>query len=575
NPEEFLEEVISDAVRAVVLKQSVVINSANDIVYIKGDIPYLKPKEGKVSNNIFKQLSDDMTLDLRSALNKSSKDKNVQMTPFRAIHVFEDIIRYVRVIVTPIEDDKSDDWLYVLFFQSEESQNIRGHVMTDGDENEIIKKLSLELDSTKSHLQNVIEELETSYEEMQSLNEELQSSNEELQSSNEELETTNEELQSTNEELQTAYSELRVLYDDKDARAKELEGLASKLSERTETNRIQKEITEGILDTAPIAITMVDKEGQITYANKFSEELFGLSKKDIVNRSYKSSQWKITDYNGEDIPEKELPFSIIKRTYEPIHDVRHAIQIDQHKLYLSINGSPQFDFDGQFQGAVFCIENLTGTLNMQNDISYYKDSLNKHIQNDIQQGSYNLLGMSLIDISAHIRNNLSDLSLEIHNDLTDQAKIEVMDKKIRAISDLLDQKTEFYVQKIKYERNSVQTGVQEFLNYFDEILKNHGVECVIEFDASIDTQIRTSVLYNCLFEVFNFLIQVYSSKESILLRTSMSKKNEYYLLKFEANANINLIESQSKVEQLVKFINKANLNLYVDNQKYLSLVVEI
>ena len=66
-----------------------------------------------------------------------------------------------------------------------------------------------ELETTREHLQSVIQEKENANEELRSAYEEIQSSNEELQSINEELETAKEELQSINEELSTVNKELQ------------------------------------------------------------------------------------------------------------------------------------------------------------------------------------------------------------------------------------------------------------------------------------------------------------------------------------------------------------------------------
>lgn len=122
---------------------------------------------------------------------------------------------------------------------------------------ERIRLLENEVASTREALQQTIEELETSNEELQSLNEELQSTNEELQASNEELETSNEELQSTNEELITVNEELQVT-------AAELSGRTGELM--------------SILESAPLAIIVVDSAFQIIQATKLAVEIFSIKR---------------------------------------------------------------------------------------------------------------------------------------------------------------------------------------------------------------------------------------------------------------------------------------------------------
>lgn len=119
-----------------------------------------------------------------------------------------------------------------------------------------IRLLEDEVATTREALQQTIEQLETSNEELQSLNEELQSTNEELQATNEELETSNEELQSTNEELITVNEELQVT-------AAELSGRTGELM--------------SVLETAPLAIMVLDTALQISQATNAAAEMFGLT----------------------------------------------------------------------------------------------------------------------------------------------------------------------------------------------------------------------------------------------------------------------------------------------------------
>jgi two-component system, chemotaxis family, CheB/CheR fusion protein len=81
--------------------------------------------------------------------------------------------------------------------------------LTTDEKDKLIAQLRQDLNSTRFHLQSLVEERDFRNQELVSANEEIQSANEELQSTNEELETTKEELQSANEELQTVNDELQ------------------------------------------------------------------------------------------------------------------------------------------------------------------------------------------------------------------------------------------------------------------------------------------------------------------------------------------------------------------------------
>lgn len=217
-----LNDRVIEYVNEKIIPMCVVINENMDIVYIKGNNPYLVRPSGGLSQNIFKNVNTGLSIEVRAAIHATEKSGETYKSNFQKIILLDKIERFVRVVVVPM-NNKDLEKLTLICFQEEENENFK-HYVDNGDieNNPENKKLEEELRRTKDYLQTVIEELETSNEEMQSLNEELQSSNEELQSSNEELETTNEELQSTNEELQTAYTEVRAIYDEREESAKEM-----------------------------------------------------------------------------------------------------------------------------------------------------------------------------------------------------------------------------------------------------------------------------------------------------------------------------------------------------------------
>ncbi|MCF7890034.1 PAS domain-containing protein [Candidatus Bipolaricaulota bacterium] len=59
---------------------------------------------------------------------------------------------------------------------------------------------------------------------------------------------------------------------------------------------------EKLAETSPTAITEVDKQGEIVYANSRAEEVLGLKKTKITERTYDDLDWKITDFEGNDFP---------------------------------------------------------------------------------------------------------------------------------------------------------------------------------------------------------------------------------------------------------------------------------
>ena len=118
----------------------------------------------------------------------------------------------------------------------------------------------------------------------------------------------------------------------------------------------QKELLQTVLDNSPLAKTLLDTNGRITYANARAREVFGISQEEVQNRSYDDSQWEISGIDGNPIPSDNLPFSLIKKNCKMLFDFRHYIKIpDKEKRLPSINGAPILDVNGNFDGAVFTI----------------------------------------------------------------------------------------------------------------------------------------------------------------------------------------------------------------------------
>lgn len=495
NEEEILEERITQAAQHYLLNRCVLINSSNEIIYIKGDNPYLIHPQGRATNNIFKSIREELVLDLRSTINEVNKYNDIRFTAFRSIKMLDLMMHYVRVIVIPLKYERSEDSFNALIFQSETSENIQGHIGENESESEVVSKLHHELAQTKSHLQNVIEELETSYEEMQSLNEELSSSNEELQSSNEELETTNEELQSTNEELQTAYSELKVLYDDKDNRAKQLEELTQKLMTQSEGLRRQKELTEGIINTTPTAITLVDEQGQITFANTNALVLFKLSKQQILNRMYDSNKWKITSLNGTAFPQEALPFNRIKRTFEPVYNIVHALYNGEDtRIIISVSGAPLFDTQGAFVGAVFSIQDMTELTALQESMDGYHnsfrhskpafvkafDNTQQHSISEQYRHHFSLLHLEMQERTRMCRTKLSDITLlasaiEHNDDPALRAMALSIKQNAASISQAFEEQIHFYASPAHLKHISFNQAIHQTFTILQASLEEQNI----------------------------------------------------------------------------------------------------
>ena len=127
-----------------------------------------------------------------------------------------------------------------------------------------------------------------------------------------------------------------------------------------EALRREHDIVNRIMETSPAGITLVNKEGKITFANAEAENVLGLKKEEIIQRTYSDPNWRITDFNGNPFPDEKLPFRLVMTTGKPVYDFRHAIEwSDGRRILLSINAAPLFDSSGNIDGMVATVENIT------------------------------------------------------------------------------------------------------------------------------------------------------------------------------------------------------------------------
>jgi len=130
--------------------------------------------------------------------------------------------------------------------------------------------------------------------------------------------------------------------------------------ETLETILRERDFLNRVMETSPVGIVMVDREGRITLANTRAEEILGLERSDILNRLYNDPAWHITDIEGNPFPDDRLPFQRVRRGGSPVFSMEHAVVWpDNRRVLLSINAAPLFDGGGNFNGMVATLEDIT------------------------------------------------------------------------------------------------------------------------------------------------------------------------------------------------------------------------
>jgi two-component system, chemotaxis family, CheB/CheR fusion protein len=200
---------------------SLLVNDRRELVHaFTGASRFLKPRDGRPSNDLLDMVEPDLKMVLTGGLQRALKERSSVV--YRGVRLEADGQEGVHdVAVRPIRSRRAGVTHLLVTFESRDELPLPSSAtQTEIDLGQVSREqlsaLEAELRYTKENLQATIEELETSNEELQATNEELLASNEELQSTNEELQSVNEELYTVNAEYQRKIAQLTELTNDMD-----------------------------------------------------------------------------------------------------------------------------------------------------------------------------------------------------------------------------------------------------------------------------------------------------------------------------------------------------------------------
>ncbi len=123
---------------------------------------------------------------------------------------------------------------------------------------------------------------------------------------------------------------------------------------------MEREMTSRLMDTSPVGITFVNKEGRITFANQRAAEVLGVTRDEIMHRTFNAPEWNITAFDGSPLPEEQIPFNRVMAAGQPLRDLRHAIvRPNGRTTFLSINATPYYGKTGVLEGVIATFEDIT------------------------------------------------------------------------------------------------------------------------------------------------------------------------------------------------------------------------
>jgi len=197
-------------------------------------------------------------------------------------------------------------------------------------------------------------------------------------------------------------------------------------SERSAKEHHQR--LQQVMKTVPTAITRVNRDGEIVFANERAQSNLGFEPNEVTERTYNDSKWEIRDLDGDPIPDEELPFQQVLQSGERIEGYRHTIVWpDGERRVVEINGAPLFDDDGEVESIVFSNTDVTTQTEREQALQRERDRLDN---------------FSSV-VSHDLRNplNVASLSLELAKDECDSDHLgradRALDRMERLIDDLL------------------------------------------------------------------------------------------------------------------------------------------
>lgn len=235
---------------------SMIVDANADILHMSGSAGrFLRHVGGELSRNLLTLILPELRLEIRTTLFQVQQSGLAVKS--RAVPITRDNRRYkIDLLAQPYKDEESEGEFVLVVFEEAEIDPAEQEATTLlQTESQVLSNLERELQRTKLHLQDTIEQSEVSSEELKASNEEMQAINEELRSATEELETSKEELQSINEELLTVNYELKTKVE--------------------ETDKINDYLTNLIAST-DIATVFVDRDMRIKWFTPRATDIFSM-----------------------------------------------------------------------------------------------------------------------------------------------------------------------------------------------------------------------------------------------------------------------------------------------------------
>jgi len=146
-----------------------------------------------------------------------------------------------------------------------------------------------------------------------------------------------------------------------------------------------------VVETVAEGLFLVDRGGQITFANAMAEKLVGLSRDVIQQRHYAAPAWKVSHHDGRPMRAEELPVALVLKKGEAVFDAEIWIErLDGRRVALSVNAAPLHDPDGTISGVIATISDVT----RRKEVEQLKDAFVSTVSHELRTPLASLRGFA-------------------------------------------------------------------------------------------------------------------------------------------------------------------------------------
>lgn len=159
-----------------------------------------------------------------------------------------------------------------------------------------------------------------------------------------------------------------------------ISGIGRDISERKARERQlrrERDLTDRVIETSPIALFVMDADGTILQANSRATNVLGITQSDMAP-NVDESDWRLYDKSGDELPAEDHPIARALETGETVYGANHLAKMpDGEEKWISKNAAPLTDEDGNVSRVVVAIEDVTEIKEREQELKRRKAELTR------------------------------------------------------------------------------------------------------------------------------------------------------------------------------------------------------